>query len=505
MILHIEGDINEYYVQTLCMLFFPGAKFGVSEEVTPETPIVSVRALHLEGGGAQAYASISLDDRTCSGEGIAMPAETLDGGRLMKIAVGRAIFDAGKAFLGGYTPPWGILTGVRPSKVATEILLAGNGVQKSRRILRDEYFVNPKKAALAVSVASTEQKLIRRLPDNLCSVYISIPFCPSRCAYCSFVSYTSDRLLSLIGDYLSCLYLDIRNMFHTIRELGMQVATVYIGGGTPTVLTAKQLQTLLSVIGECCDIPSLMEFTVEAGRPDTITKEKLAVLRDAGVSRISVNPQSLDDGVLRAIGRHHTVEDFYRAYEVAVDSGIRAINVDLIAGLPEDDFGKFSKTIDSVLELAPANITVHTFCVKKSADILKNNSNVYSLTGGDVAKCVEYSQLKTKFAGYKPYYMYRQKNTVGNLENVGYSTEGNECMYNIFMMEEIQTIFAAGAGAVTKLVRLTNGTPTKIERIFTPKYPYEYLRDAEKIRTGDPMDGRPALRDKIFRFFGKEQ
>ncbi len=504
MILHIEGDINEYYVQTLCMLFFPGAKFGVSEEVTPDTPVVSVRASWLEGGGAQAHASISLDDRTCSGEGVAIPAETVDSGRLMKIAVGRAIFDAGKAFLGGYTPPWGILTGVRPSKVATEILLAGNGVQKSRRILRDEYFVNPKKAALAVSVASTEQKLIRRLPANLCSVYISIPFCPSRCAYCSFVSYTSDRLLSLIGDYLECLYLDIRNIFQTIRELGMQVATVYIGGGTPTVLSAKQLQKLLRVIGECCDIPSLMEFTVEAGRPDTITKEKLAVLRDAGVSRISVNPQSLDDGVLRAIGRHHTADDFYRAYATAVESGIRTINVDLIAGLPEDDFGKFSKTIDSVLELAPANLTVHTFCVKKSADILRNNCNVYSLTGGDAAKCVEYSQLKTKFAGYKPYYMYRQKNTVGNLENVGYSTEGNECMYNIFMMEEIQTIFAAGAGAVTKLVRLENGAPVKIERIFTPKYPYEYLRDAEKIRAGDPLDGKPSLREKIFRFFGKE-
>lgn len=506
MILNIDGDINKYYVQTLCMLFFPGAKFAEDETVSPEVPVVNVTARRLFNGDCVASASITLDDRTCSAEGSAATGENIEEGRLMKVAVGRAIFDAGTAFLGGYTPPWGILTGVRPSKVAMEILLAGNGVQKTRKILRDEYFLNPKKAALAVSVASTEQKLTKKLAKNLCSVYISIPFCPSRCAYCSFVSYTSDRLLSLIGDYLKKLYLDLENVFSIIRSLDMKVATIYIGGGTPTVLSEKQLTKLLEKVRSLCEPDEVTEFTVEAGRPDTITAAKLAILHDFGVTRISVNPQSLDDGVLRAIGRKHTVEDFYRAYELAKNSGIPNINIDLIAGLPGDDFSKFSQTVDGVLELQPTNVTVHTFCVKKASDILKQNNNVYSLTGGDAAKCVEYSQLKTKFAGYKPYYMYRQKNTVGNLENVGYALEGTECMYNIYMMEEMQSIFSVGAGAVTKLVdyRCNPDGTSRIQRIFTPKYPYEYLRDADSIRMGDIENGKPSLREKIFNFFGKE-
>jgi len=224
------------------------------------------------------------------------------------------------------------------------------------------------------------------------------------------------------------------------------------------------------------------------------------VAKAHGVTRISVNPQTLSDDILREIGRQHTVEDFYRAYELAKESGIRDINVDLIAGLPGDDFKNFSETVDKVIDLAPTNITVHTFCVKKASDALRNNSSIYSLSGGDAAKSVSYSQLKTKFAGYKPYYMYRQKNTVGNLENVGFSLEGHEGLYNIYMMEEMQTIFAVGAGAVTKLVKYspTDPTDTKIKRIFRPKYPYEYLRLAEEKNAA-------LLRDEqeIFDFFAE--
>ena len=222
-----------------------------------------------------------------------------------------------------------------------------------------------------------------------------------------------------------------------------------------------------------------MEFTLEAGRPDTITEEKFRIAKDYGVTRVSVNPQTLSDDVLREIGRKHTVSDFYRAFDIAKNSGIRDINVDLIAGLPGDDFKNFSETLDRIIELAPTNITVHTFCVKKAADVLKKNSNIYNLSPTDASKSVSYSQLKAKFAGYKPYYMYRQKNTVGNLENVGFSFEGHESMYNVFMMEETQTIFGIGAGAVTKLVHTKKEGDTLIERIFNPKYPYEYLRRAE--------------------------
>jgi oxygen-independent coproporphyrinogen-3 oxidase len=237
----------------------------------------------------------------------------------------------------------------------------------------------------------------------------------------------------MIGEYLDALVIDLEETFENIKRLNMNISTIYIGGGTPTTLSPEQLERLFSVIKKHIDTKSLAEFTLEAGRPDTITEEKLAVAKKYGVTRISVNPQTLNDNILRDIGRRHTTEDFYRAYDMAVKSGIRDINVDLIAGLPGDDFKNFSETIDSIIDLAPTNITVHTFCVKKASDALRNNSDVYSISGGDAAKCISYSQLKTKFAGYKPYYMYRQKNTVGNLENVGFALDGCEGLYNIYI------------------------------------------------------------------------
>lgn len=505
MILKIDGEVNRYYVQTLCMVFFPGATFPENEEPRPDIPAVEVR-LEKEGPRRRAYAVIRVGEKQAAGEGLAEVTEHLAAVKAEKIAVGRAIFAAGKIFF-SYSPPWGILTGVRPSKVATMLVAAGNGIRNSRAILRDEYFLNPRKAALAVSVAANEMKLTKNLPHDLCSVYISIPFCPSRCAYCSFVSYTSDRLLSLIDEYLQELYLDIDDIFTTIRELGMKVATVYIGGGTPTVLNAGQMAELLGRINRHVDPTTLMEFTVEAGRPDTITAEKLAAIRDGGAGRVSVNPQTLSDDVLRSIGRHHTVEEFYRAYAMARDSGIGIINVDLIAGLPEDTFRVFSDSMDRVLELAPENITVHTFCVKRSA-AMRQRDGIFALNAADAAKSVEYSQLRTKLSGYRPYYMYRQKNMVGNLENVGYALPGTEGLYNVFMMEELHTIFAAGAGAVTKLMhyRAPAEGGSVIERIFMPKYPYEYLRDAKKLREGDSERGTPSRREKMLSFFdiGKE-
>ena len=500
MILKIEGGVNRYYVQTLCMVFFPGATFSESEQPGPDVPEVLVRLFH-EEAIIRATATIRIGDKETAGEGVSELGEGKNASRAEKIAVGRAVFAAGKAFF-SYTPPWGILTGVRPAKVATELIRGGNGIRLSRAILRDEYFLNPRKAALAVSVASAEMKLTNKLPRDLCSVYISIPFCPSRCAYCSFVSYTSDKLLSLIDDYLLELYKDIDNTFSIIRELGLRVATVYIGGGTPTVLSPDRMARLLERIAKNVDPSTLMEFTVEAGRPDTITREKLDVIRDGGAGRISVNPQTLSEDVLRSIGRHHTVEQFYRAFETAREAGIDAVNVDLIAGLPEDTFRIFSDSFDKILTLAPENITVHTFCVKRSA-ALRQKDGIYTLGSADAAKSVEYSQMRAKLAGYRPYYMYRQKNTVGNLENVGYALPGKEGLYNIFMMEELHSIFAAGAGAVTKLVRYRDPAEgnSVIERIFMPKYPYEYLRDAEKLRGGDPEAGIPSQRERILSFY----
>ena len=312
-----------------------------------------------------------------------------------------------------------------------------------------------------------------------CSMYISIPFCPSRCSYCSFVSYTSKKLLELIPAYLEKLKVDLHANFQTIRKLGLRLKTIYIGGGTPTILEADQLRELLALINEETDVSALEEFTLEAGRADTITAEKLAVAKEYGVTRTCVNPQTLCDEVLVGIGRCHTAADFFRAYDIARNSGIPVVNTDLIVGLPGDHFKTFSKTFDQILALHPENITVHTFCVKKAADILRMDSHIYSLRGGDAGKCVDYSQLKTQQEGYKPYYMYRQKNTVGNYENVGFALEGMEAKYNIYMMEEVHSIIAVGAGAVSKLVNYQpqDGSGALIERLFYPKYPYEYLRD----------------------------
>ena len=484
MKLILDGNINAYYIQTLCMIFFPGAKFGAAEQENPDAPELYLRLTENENG-VEAYVHVTVDGKSASAEKVYDDTTEFDRVKTAKLACGAAVIAACGEVM-GYRPSWGMLTGVRPSKVATELLQAGMSKTRVKKTLTSEYFVIPKKAALATDVAINEQKLIADRTSRDCSVYVSIPFCPSRCTYCSFVSYTSNKLLSLIPEYLVHLAQDLRLTFAKIRELGLCIRTIYIGGGTPTILTADQLRFLLSVISELTDVGALEEYTLESGRPDTITAEKMAVAREYGVTRVCVNPQSLCEAVLQSIGRCHTAEDFLRAYDVARDSGIPNINTDLIVGLPGDTFKTFSATFDKILSLRPENITVHTFCIKKAAEILRQGNGIYSLRGGDAGKCVDYSQLKTQQEGYLPYYMYRQKNTVGNFENVGFALEGAEGRYNVYMMEEVHSIFALGAGAVSKMVdyRPQNGGKPVIERLFYPKYPYEYLRDestGEKI------------------------
>jgi oxygen-independent coproporphyrinogen-3 oxidase len=441
---------------------------------------VTIRITEIEGA-ARGTASIRIGDRYAESTRKFDYRPGMTAERVRKIAAGAAMRAAGEKFF-GYRPSWGVLTGLRPAKVASELLLSGLTPGRARDALRRQYLLTPKKAALAVEVAVREQKLIGEVLPRDCSVYVSIPFCPSRCAYCSFVSYTSPRLLSLIPAYLERLCEDLEHTFAQIKRLGLRVKTVYIGGGTPTILDPAQLETLLSTIERGVDVSTLQEFTLESGRPDTITFEKMQVAAAHGVTRVSVNPQSLDAAVLDRIGRAHSTDEFFAAFDAARRAGIPYINTDLIAGLPEDNFLKFSRTFDRVLELAPDNITVHTFCIKKAADILREGSGVYSLRGGDAGQCVDYSQIKAQEAGYFPYYMYRQKNTVGNFENVGFARDGAEGYYNVYMMEEIHSIFAVGAGAVTKLVHVRPKNPgdTKIIRLAPPKYPYEYLRSEHR-------------------------
>ena len=480
MKLNVSGNVNQYYVQTLCMIFFPGEKFSEDQGAETDGEAVPELSLTLEENddGVRVFAELSLDEKFSSCEKIYPVRDDITQDRLKKIAVGDAILSVCGEVI-GYRPSWGMLVGVRPSKVATEMLESGMSKTRVKKTLVSDYFVIPKKASLATEVALNEAEFVKSADSRECSVYISIPFCPTRCAYCSFVSYTSKKLLSTIPDYLTALIDEINRTFSLIRELGLKVKTVYIGGGTPTILDETQLDLLLHSVERNIDTSTLAEYTLEAGRPDTITDGKMRIAYKRGVTRISVNPQTLNDDVLKMIGRSHTADDFLRAYEIARNSGIKIINTDVIAGLPGDKFSSFAASYDKIVSLRPENLTVHTFSVKKASDFLKNSSHIYSVRGGDVGKCIDYSQITAQHEGYQPYYMYRQKNTVGNYENVGFALDGYKGLYNIYMMEEIHSIFACGAGAVSKFVDYLpkDGSPRVIERFFNPKYPYEYLSD----------------------------
>ncbi|MBQ7500509.1 MAG: coproporphyrinogen dehydrogenase HemZ, partial [Clostridia bacterium] len=435
MILKLNGNVNKYYAQTLCMVFFPGSKFSEEEEENDKTPVVSIDCVK-GTDTVTAHVTISIGAKSVSyshTEPIEQNNIKID---CTKIAVGIAFYKAGERFF-NYTPPWGILTGVRPSKLVADLYKKGLSVSEAKAILTKKYMINSKKATLLGNVVQTENKKIKQLPEKSCSVYISIPFCPTRCAYCSFVSYSTPKLLAMIPDYLEELKKDIAKTFDLIKEIGMTVSTVYIGGGTPTILNEVQLTDLLECINASTDVSALKEFTLEAGRPDTVNMKKMRICKQYGVTRVSVNPQTLNNSVLESIGRKHTVRDFRRAFDNAVKAEINCINTDLIAGLPGESFNSFSDSIDKIIKLRPQNITIHTFCIKKASDILRIEDNPFSLTGGEAGKSVDYAQVSAKNAGYIPYYLYRQKNTVGNYENVGFSLPGYEGLYNIFMMEEV--------------------------------------------------------------------
>jgi oxygen-independent coproporphyrinogen-3 oxidase len=471
MRLTLDGKISKTYVQTLCMMFFHGEKFPENEENPKGT--ISVTAVDTELG-INAKCTFTYGEKSASSCDFA-PFEDGDSyERTSKCAVGRAVYKAGKE-LTGKDIPWGILTGIRPSKVGLELIKL-HGTEKAQEILEKKYLLSPQKASLTIMVAKNETEIIEKYGQNTCSLYISIPFCPTRCEYCSFISYATKKLFDLIPTYLEMLYEDIEQKCDLIKELGLKLVSIYIGGGTPTTLDSEQLEALLARISTYVDTASLDEFTVECGRPDTITKQKLFVLEKYGVKRISVNPQTLNDSVLEKIGRKHTVQDFYNAFDIVKSSSFDVVNTDLIAGLDSDSLESFKATVDSIINLAPNNITIHAFSVKKSARVLENDASIYDLNGDFAQNSVDYAYEALINSGYLPYYMYRQKNTIADLENVGYAKAGTFGIYNVLMMSDTHTVFSAGAGATTKLVKKIDGK-IDIFRIFAPKYPYEYLQD----------------------------
>ena len=372
----------------------------------------------------------------------------------------------------GYAPEWGMLTGVRPSKLMlNKIDEAGEAYAVD--YFRNKFFASEEKTNLALSVARAERDIIKNSPEDSFSLYVSIPFCPTRCSYCSFVSHAigTESAKKLVPQYVDKLCEEIELTARLVKEQGLRLTTVYWGGGTPTSLEAEQLDRVLSAIEEKFDLSECFEYTVEAGRPDTVTEEKLRVLKKHKVGRISINPQTFSDSVLEAIGRRHSASLTEEKYRLAREIGFESINMDLIAGLPTDTYENFCNSVDKAIALGADNVTVHTLALKKSSTIVTENEKD-SVSGDDIERMLRYASGALTDAGYHPYYMYRQSKALGNFENVGWCKSGKECAYNILMMEEYQHIISVGASAVTKLL---SPQITKIERIFNYKYPFEYI------------------------------
>lgn len=387
-----------------------------------------------------------------------------------------AVFDCFTAAT-GYFPDWGILTGIRPAKLLSR-LKKERGEDNAYEYFSDYLKVKPKKLSLCIETLKGEGEITSLSKPDSFSLYVSIPFCPTRCSYCSFVSHSVKNAMKLIPQYVEQLCDELKATARIAKENNLRLETIYIGGGTPTTLTAEQLALVMGTIGENFNFSSLREYTVEAGRPDTITKEKLLTIKKYGATRISINPQTMNNDVLKEIGRNHTAEQTTDAFLLARECGFDNINTDLIAGLPTDTLDSFKDTLNKVLALDPESVTVHSLSMKRSSSMTKYGEFPEIEMGKTASQMVDYAYNTLKCNGIYPYYMYRQSKTVGNLENVGYSKRGYECLYNVFIMDETHTILSCGASAVTKL---REPLGDYIERIFNYKYPYEYISNYQEI------------------------
>lgn len=390
----------------------------------------------------------------------------------------------------GYTQPWGVLTGVRPVKLFRR-LCEELGEEGARNKFLNEFYVSPEKLKLAEMTEKNEKKILNLSRSESFSLYVGIPFCPSRCSYCSFVMSSVERAKKLIEPYTELLCEEIKTTAQIASDLGLRLETVYFGGGTPTTLNAEQLNKVLKTVRKSFDMSTCREFTVEAGRPDTIDKERLCALKENKVDRISINPQTINDNVLREIGRKHTSEQFFNAFELARKCGFDNINTDLIAGLPTDTLESFVNSLDSIRALSPECVTIHTLCMKRASTLTNIGTTLNREDAETAGKMLEYTQKSLTLDEYIPYYMYRQSRMVGNLENVGWSKKGFESLYNVYVMDETHSILACGSGGVTKL---KNNETDYLERIFNFKYPYEYV---------DRFNELIERKSSIMRFYGK--
>ena len=467
MKVELRGHTEKYALEQSLLTLFPDerpvygavtpddARWAIVTRIEDDTRVVFVTELGCDGKTGRCERSCDLTGDVYEREG------------KRRHALGLSFFGAAKDAL-GVAPAWGSLTGVRPTKVALALLREG-GREHAERALAETYAVTPERRRLAIEAAEAGQRAAAALAPNDISLYVGIPFCPTRCAYCSFVAQSVERTFAMVEPYLDALCAEVAEAGEMVRASGLRVRSFYMGGGTPTTLTAPQMDRLLTALEAAFDFRALEELTIEAGRPDTITAEKLDVLKAHRVTRLSVNPQSMNDAVLSAIGRRHTAEDIRRAMKLVREAGFPHVNMDLIAGLPEDTPESFRASLDECLTMGADNLTVHTLSLKKGSRITLEGSRIPG--AADVAQMLDYANATLRKHGYAPYYLYRQKYMSGSFENVGWTLPGAESLYNIYIMEELHGILSLGAGG-----------EAVIRRAFNAKYPKEYMERPEKWR-----------------------
>ena len=474
MKVQLIGHDEKYALEQSLLTLFPGEKpvYGMVDEAV-DTRWARV-TLTEDGETVQVTTELGVDGKAAA-HSYSYPLSGTDyekeGQR--RHAIGISFFGAAKDLL-GISPAWGSLTGVRPAKVALSLIHEG-GKARAEKELQELYCVTPARARLAIEAADAGIRAAAELEPNDISLYVGIPFCPTRCAYCSFVAQSVEKSFSLVEPYLEALFDEIAAAGQLVRELGLNIKSFYMGGGTPTTLTANQMDRLLTKLEQNFDFNGLAELTIEAGRPDTIDDEKLRVLRAHNTTRVSINPQTMEDNVLAAIGRRHTADDIRRAMEQVRRADFPHVNMDLIAGLPEDTPEGFARSLDEVISMGADNITVHTLSLKKGSRITLEGSRI---PGADeVAQMLDYADPTLRKNGFAPYYLYRQKYMSGSFENVGWTKPGGTGLYNIYIMEELHSILSLGAGGSTKMVG-----GGQICRAFNAKYPREYIDRPEKRR-----------------------
>ena len=460
MIINTIGHSFEDAVRQILQLFF-----DINSDFSVESTLTIKENLYI------AKAEITLGNRHAEGEiktELFSPEK-----RQISDLIKKSVFFACKK-LSDMPTPWGISTGIRPAKTARMMLGENYGESEILNYMQEEFFITPKKALLSLDVAKQEYELLKDREKNGVSLYVGIPFCPTRCAYCSFISQAVAHNQKFVKPYVNALLKEIEETAKMADSLNFKAETVYFGGGTPTTLSPEELEILINKVKECFDITALREFTVEAGRPDTFSEEMLDVLAECGVNRISINPQTMNQKTLDKIGRKHTVEQTVKAFEMARKYDCFSINADLIAGLPDETLEDFVHTVKEVCSLNPHAVTVHTMYLKRAARLISDFEKLRFASDMDSMVQSSYDFLTGN--GYNPYYLYKQKNTLGNLENVGFSKAGHESLYNIYIMEEIQTILAMGGGASTKMVK-----GDRIERVFNPKEAVDYINRIDEI------------------------